>query len=431
VLDIDFIAQHPDVVRRAIGAKGGELDLDRLLAEHGEVKSLLQRIESLRAERNQLSKQTASASPEERQRLIEQSRAVGEELKALEPKLREAEERRRELMLLVPNIPGPDEPVGFDEDANVELRRWGEPPAFAFEARDHVDLLERNGWSDGGRVGKLAGSRTYALRGDAVLLEMALWRFAIDLLRERGFTPIELPSLAREAAFVGTGHFPAGRDDVYALEDDLYLSGTAEVGLNYLHSGEILSEAELPVRYAGFSTCFRREAGAAGRDVRGLVRVHQFYKVEQYVLCAADAGESARWFDALLANAEALVQALELPYRIVRLCTGEMGAGKVRAWDIECWIPAQGRYRETHTVSELTDWQARRADLRYRGEDGKVRHAYTLNNTAVATPRILVPLLEVHQRADFSVRVPVALRPYLGGVEVVGGRRLGGGWAER
>ncbi|MCH7718316.1 MAG: serine--tRNA ligase, partial [Chloroflexi bacterium] len=241
--------------------------------------------------------------------------------------------------------------------------------------------------------------------------------------QERDFTLIALPAISREGAFLGTGHFPSGREDVYALpQDDLYLSGTAEVGLNYLHSGELLAASDLPIRYAGFAACFRREAGAAGRDVRGLLRVHQFYKVEQFVMCAADREESARWFDVLLANGEALVQALELPYRLVRTCTGAMGAGKVRTWDIECWVPSQGQYRETHSVSEFYDWQARRADLRYRDEDGKVRHAYTLNNTAIATPRILVPFLEVHQQSDGSVRVPEKLRPYMG-AEVLGAQR--------
>jgi seryl-tRNA synthetase len=211
-------------------------------------------------------------------------------------------------------------------------------------------------------------------------------------------------------------------EDVYYLEkDDLYLSGTSEVSLNYLHSGEILAEAELPVAYAGFSLCFRREAGAAGRDVRGLFRVHQFYKVEQYVLCQADKEASYHWFEKLLDNAETLVQALELPYHVVRTCTGEMGAGKVRMWDIECWLPSQGRYRETHSVSELYDWQARRADLRYRDAEGKIRHAFTLNNTAVATPRLLIPLLEVHQQPDGSIRIPEKLRPYLRGAAILGG----------
>ncbi len=423
---MDFVVQNPDVVRRAAEVKGVDLDLDAILRLHDEVKTLLGRVEELRHERNVISKQTASAPKDERAELIESSRRVGQTLKELEPALREKQERLHELLLLIPNIPGPDEPVGSDEEDNVELRRWGEPPEFSFQALDHVELLERNDWADLGRIGKVAGSRTFTLRGEMVLLEMAIWRFAADFMRERGFTLIDLPSLAREEAFVGTGHFPSGKDDVYRLpDDDLYLSGTGEVGLTYLHSGEILAESELPVRYAGISACFRRESGAAGRDVRGLLRVHQFFKVEQYVICAADGEESGRWFDALLENGEALVQGLEIPYRVVRTCTGEMGVAKVRMWDIECWLPSQQRYRETHSVSELHDWQARRADLRYRGDDGKVRHAYTLNNTAIATPRILAPLLEVHQREDGTVRVPGALRPYLGGVEVLGTAKAG------
>ena len=420
---MEFLVQNPDVVRHAIDVKGIDLDLDQLLTLHGEGKALLGRIEELRHERNVVSKQTASAAAGERAALIEKSREVGGALKELEPALREQQERLRELLLLVPNIPGPDEPVGRDDEDNIELHRWGDPPQFAFPARDHVELLELHDWADLGRIGQVAGSRMYALKGEMVLLELALWRFACDFMQERDFTLIGLPSLAREGAFLGTGHFPSGREDVYALpQDDLYLSGTAEVGLNYLHSGELLAASDLPIRYAGFAACFRREAGAAGRDVRGLLRVHQFYKVEQFVMCAADREESARWFDVLLANGEALVQALELPYRLVRTCTGAMGAGKVRTWDIECWVPSQGQYRETHSVSEFYDWQARRADLRYRDEDGKVRHAYTLNNTAIATPRILVPFLEVHQQSDGSVRVPEKLRPYMG-TEVLGAQR--------
>jgi seryl-tRNA synthetase len=421
VLDMDFVVQNPDIVRRAAEVKGVDLDLDRILGLHGEVKRVLGQVEDLRHERNVVSKQTASATDDERAALIERSRSVGRTLKELEPTLREKQEQLHELLLLVPNIPASDEPVGRDEEDNVELRRWGEPPEFSFQARDHVELLELHDWADLGRIGKVAGSRTYTLKGEMVLLEMAIWRLAVDFMRERGFILIGLPALAREEAFVGTGHFPSGREDVYRLpEDDLYLSGTGEVGLTYLHSGEIFAASDLPVRYAGVSTCFRRESGAAGRDVRGLLRVHQFFKVEQYVICAADEEESARWFDALLANGETLVQSLEVPYRVVRTCTGEMGAGKVRMWDIECWLPSQQRYRETHSVSELYDWQARRADLRYRGEDGKVRHAYTLNNTAIATPRILAPLLEVHQQQDGTIHVPAALRPYLGNVEVIG-----------
>lgn len=421
MLDLDFITRNPDVVRRAIEVKGVNLDLDDLLRAHAEMKETLQRVETLRAERNRLSKLTGSAPTEERQRFIEQSRELGGQLTELEPRLRDQEAHLRHFLLRVPNVPADDEPVGDSEEQNVVHRRWGEPPRFPFKARDHVELVEMNGWADLARPGKIAGSRTYMLRGELVQIEMAIWRMAIDLLRERGFTVIEVPSFVKEEALIGTGHFPSAVEDVYYLEkDDLYLSGTSEVSLNYIHSGEILSEADLPVRYAGFSLCFRREAGAAGRDVRGLFRVHQFFKVEQYVMCAPDKDESRRWFEGLLDNAETLVQALELPYRVVRTCTGEMGAGKVRMWDIECWVPSQERYRETHSVSELYDWQARRADLRYRDSAGKLRYAYTLNNTAVATPRLLIPLLEVHQQQDGTVRIPEKLRQYLGGLEVAG-----------
>ena len=417
---MDVLVEQPDAVRRAIELKAVDLDLDQLLALHDQVKALLGQLEELRRERNVLSKQTASAADDERAALIERSRQIGGTLKEREPHLRDQQAQLNQLLLLVPNIPGPDEPIGRDDDDNVELRRWGEPPKFTFQARDHVELLELHDWADLERSGRVAGSRTYALKGAMVRLELALWRFAADFMEERGFTLIDLPSFAREAAFIGTGHFPGGREEVYQLDEDLYLSGTAEVGLNYLHSGEILAASDLPIRYAGFSTCFRREAGAAGREMRGLVRVHQFYKVEQYVICAADREESARWFDTLLANGEALVQALELPYRVVRTCTGAMGAGKIRMWDIECWVPSQEVYRETHSVSEIYDWQARRSNLRYRDEDGTVRFAFTLNNTAIATPRILVPLLEVHQQADGTVRVPERLRPYLGDAELLG-----------
>ena len=422
MLDLDFITANPEAVRRAIEVKGVDLDLDELLRAYESLKATLQEVEALRAERNRLSKLTGSAASEERQRFIDQSRQIGARLGELDPGLREKERRLRELLLRVPNIPADDEPVGEGEEQNVEHHAWGERPEFSFRPRDHVELVELNDWADLARSGKIAGPRTYTLKGALVQIEMAIWQMAIDLLRERGFRVISVPSLVKEEALIGTGHFPSAVEDVYRLEkDDLYLSGTSEVTLNYLHSGEILSEADLPIAYAGFSLCFRREAGAAGRDVRGLFRVHQFYKVEQYVMCPADKDESHRWFQRLLDNAETLVQALELPYRVVRTCTGEMGAGKVRMWDIECWIPSQGRYRETHSVSELYDWQARRADLRYRTAEGKVRHAFTLNNTAVATPRLLIPLLEVHQREDGSVRIPEALRPYVGGAETLGG----------
>ena len=423
MLDMKFIREHPDEVRYAIVVKQIDLDLDELLAADQAVQEFARQIQELREERNANAKAMPRAVPEERQALVERGRAIGDALKALEPGLREADERRSQLLLRVPQIPSPDAPIGTSEADNVEIKRWGEPPVFAFPPRDHVQLLELNRWAELERAAQVAGSRNYVLKNEMVLLEMALCRYALDTLRSKGFDLLSVPALVREAALIGTGHFPSGRDQVYYLPaDDLYLSGTAEVPTNALHMGEILAERDLPLRYASFSPAFRREAGSGGRDVRGLIRVHQFSKVEQYVLCVAEPEESARWHAMLLGNAEEMVQALGLPYRLVETCTADMGAGKVRMTDIECWVPSEGRYRETHSCSTLHDWQARRSNLRYRDARGRVRFAHTLNNTALATPRILVPLLENHQQADGSIRLPDVLVPYMAGRKALSSR---------
>ena len=329
---------------------------------------------------------------------------------------------RAALMWRTPGIPAADVPLGRDDKDNVEIRRRGEPPTFAHAIRDHIDLIEHNNWGELSRVTDVAGSRTYALKGELARLELAIHLFVLDKLTDRGFTMITVPAIARESAFYGTGHFPGGKEDAYHLPaDDLYLSGTAEIILTSLHRGEIIDEERLPILYAGYSPCFRREAGSFGRDVRGLMRVHQFTKVEQYVICKDDPAESARWHQELLSAAEEVVADLELPYRVVECCTGEMGLGKHRMHDIEVWVPTLGIYRETHSCSSLHDWQARRADLRYRATaDHKVRHVHTLNNTGVATPRLLVPLLENHQLPDGRVRLPEKIRGYMGGKTHIG-----------
>nr|ACI03606.1 dynein microtubule-binding domain (47:47) fused to seryl-tRNA synthase-monomer [synthetic construct] len=317
------------------------------------------------------------------------------------------------LLLQVPLPPWPGAPVG-GEEANREIKRVGGPPEFSFPPLDHVALMEKNGWWEP-RASQDSGSRSYALKGDLASYEEALLRFAADFMARRGFTPADTPSRAREKAFLGTGHFPAYRDQVRAeSETDTYTTGTAEVVLNALHSGEILPYEALPLRYAGYAPAFRSEAGSFGKDVRGLMRVHQFHKVEQYVLTEASLEASDRAFQELLENAEEILRLLELPYRLVEVATGDMGPGKWRQVDIEVYLPSEGRYRETHSCSALLDWQARRANLRYRDPEGRVRYAYTLNNTALATPRILAMLLENHQLQDGRVRVPQALIPYMG-----------------
>lgn len=415
MLDIKFIRGNPEMVRQAIEKKGVELDLDALLELDRQVQGLKRTIEQLQAERNANAKAVARARLEERAALIEKGKEIGRRLAGLEPELRALEVQLKNLLYLTPTIPWEGAPVGPDDSFNVETRVHGNPRIFLFEPLDHVALIEKNGWGDFERAAKVSGSRSYILKGDLMVYEQALLRFALDRMIQAGFTPMSVPSLTKEEALYAHGQFPAARDQVYSVDgQDAYLAGTAEVLLNYLHAGEILSEAELPRPYCALSPCFRSEAGSAGRDVRGLMRVHQFNKVEQYVLCKAELQESDRWFETMLAISEGILQALELPYRVVEVSTGDMGLGKYRQVDLETWVPSENRYRETHSCSALLDWQARRSGLRYRDEHGKIHYAYTLNNTALATPRILVMLLENHQNEDGTVNVPKAVQPYFG-----------------
>lgn len=416
MLSLQFIRDHADAVRRAAEAKNAPLDLDRLLAVDGEVRSLKTRIDELRRQRNEVSASFKTAEPSERPALGARAKAFGAEAAEAEAALAGKSAELEALMLKVPNIPWEGAPIGPDESANIVVRTEGERPRFGFEPRDHVALAEMNDWADLSRITQVAGSRMYALKGRLALLEQALMFWAQQLIAADGFTLMTVPSLAKPEAFVGTGHFPGHEEEAYEVpKDGLYLAGTAEIALTGLHSGEILDSAQLPILYAGYSPCFRREAGSAGRDVRGLLRVHQFYKLEQYVICEDDEAQSAHWHARLLANAERLLQALEIPYQVVETSTGDMGLGKFRMNDIESWVPSLGKYRETHSCSTFHDWQARRANIRWRDGERRVRFVHTLNNTALASPRILVPLLENHQEADGRVRLPAALRGLMGG----------------
>jgi seryl-tRNA synthetase len=366
------------------------------------------------------SKEFAKADEGRRAELRAEQAELDAELKTLREQLAEVNEKLQEMLLLTPTIPWEGAPVGPDESANVVIRKVGTPPEFGFKPLDHVELLEKRGWADFTRARRVAGERAYALTSDMVLFERAVHSYALDLLQTKDFTLVSVPSLVRQGALIGTGQFPAHREETYAIPaDDLYLAGTAEVALVGFHSGETLDYKQLPIRYAGISPCFRREAGSAGRDVRGLLRVHQFEKVEQFVICVADAAESDRWHAELLGTAEQLLQGLGLAYEVMECSTGDMGAGKYRMNDINTWMPSLGTYRETHSCSSLHDWQARRANVRYRDADNTLRFAYTLNNTAVATPRILAALVENYQTPDAQVEVPAVLRPYLGGRELL------------
>jgi len=418
MLDLAFIRHHPDIVKEAARVKYNPIDIDYLLEVDRQVLELQRQVEEARAEQNKISKRIQEAGKDKAQRdaLIAEGKLLAEQIKAMEPLLHELEETRQQLLYLVPNIPDPSAPIGKDENDNVPIRYWGEQPTFDFQPLDHYALMQKLDVVDIERAVKIAGARSYALQGDAARLELALMNFAMDLIARKGFTPLTVPAMARAFGFLGSGQFPKGRDQVYALEDeDTFLVGTAEVSITGMYKDEMLSYEDLPLTFVGSCPCFRKEAGTYGKDTRGVFRVHQFNKVEQYVISKADHEDSVRWHEQLIRNAEEVVQALELPYRVVNVCTGEMGDGKVGMYDLECWIPSEGRYRETHSCSYFHDWQARRVNIRYRDEDGKLTFVYTLNNTALASPRILLPLLEVHQQPDGSVRIPAAVRPYMAG----------------
>jgi seryl-tRNA synthetase len=416
MLDRRFIRENPDAVRAAVQVKGINLDVDELLGLDQASRELQRELDDAQTQRKSFAREFAKADEATRARLRSEHDQQDQHLQKVRAELAAVNEKLQSLLLLTPMIPWDGAPIGPDDSANVTIRTWGERPVFDFEPKDHVELLENRGWAEFARARKVSGERAYALIGDMVLLERAMLSYALDQLIARGSVVISVPSLVREEPLIGNGQFPAHRDETYAITaDDLYLAGTAEVALVGLHSGEILDAKALPIRYAGISPCFRREAGSAGRDVRGLVRVHQFEKVEQFVICAADDEKSDTWHFELLGAAEQLLQGLGLYYEVVECSTGDMGAGKYRMNDVNTWFPSLSKFRETHSCSSLHDWQARRANLRYRDTEGTVRFAYTLNNTAIATPRLLAALVENYQTADQKVRVPEVLRPYLAG----------------
>ena len=425
MLDIKYIAENPEVIKAGLAKKGyskEDIDVDALIALYKDINKLKTSSQALSEEKNKLSNSIKSASAEERPNIIAKSKQIGEELKVEQEKLAAEQEKYDNIMWRMPNMPSPESPVGKDDSENVVRRRVGELPKFDFTPRDHIELMELNDWSEMERIAKVSGSRTYAIKNDLAKLELAMHMMVLDKLRANGFTVITVPSISKEKPLYGQGYLPFSRDEVYYMPaDDIYLSGTAELILNSLRADEILPENELPILYAGFSPCFRREAGAAGKDTRGLIRVHQFMKTEQFVICKNDIAESEKWHKKLLQISEEVLQDLELPYQVLEVCTGDMGAPKYRQYDLEAWVPSQNCYRETHSCSNITDWQARRTNLRYRDNaDGKVKFVHTLNNTGIATLRALVLFIENHQNADGTVNIPEKLRPYMGGVAKIG-----------
>lgn len=420
MLDIRFIREHPELVQAGAQKKRIAFDVQQLLAADEHRRALVGKVEQLKALRNKRSKEIPHLQGAARQAALEEMKQVAAESKALEGPLREAEAQFEALMLRVPNVPAVDVPEGDTDADNVVLRTWGTLPQFDFPPRDHVELGEWLDIIDVTRAVKIAGSRTYFLKNAGALLEQAVLQFALQHMTRKGFTPMLVPHLVKDEAMIGTAYFPVGQEQTYRMpEDQVNLIGTAEVPLTSYYADEILREEELPKYLVGLSNCYRREAGTYGKDTRGLYRIHQFQKVEQVVLCRNDAEVSNHEHEHILHNAEEVLQALNLPYRIVAVCGGDLGVPQVKKYDIETWMPSRNAYGETHSASKFHDFQARRLRLRYRDQEGNVRFMHTLNNTVIASPRILIPLLEMHQRADGSVAIPDVLQPYMGGIQEI------------
>lgn len=443
MIDIRLIREDPQRFIEAARRKRIACDVEGLCTLDDRRRTLQTELDDLRHQQNEIGGQIANyrnpkskyhkdavaagRSPEdlksEADKLVEQTSELKSRIQELEQEQRELNDRFEAAMLTIPQPPADEVPVGEDDTQNVELRRVGEVPSFDFEPRDHVQLMSESGMLDLERGVKLAGARNYILKGDGAALHRAMLQMALDLMVQRGFVQMAVPVLVRDTMMVGTGYFPGGEEQAYRCErDEMSLVGTAEVPLTAYHCDEILSEDELPRKYVALSPCFRREAGAAGKDTYGLYRIHAFDKVEQVIICRNDEEVSRQHHAEILLNAEDVLARLELPYRVVNVCTGDLGQGQVQKFDIETWMPSRGNYGETHSASRFHEFQARRLKLRYRDSQKTVRFCHTLNNTVLASPRMLIALVENHQQADGSIYVPAALRSYLGGRERIGGK---------
>lgn len=408
MLDIKFIRENLELCKQAAKNKNREVEWDRLLALDDRRRELIGKSEAIRAKRNKAEKATT-----------EQERSAGrklkQEMKSLEEELKNVEREYDALMLTIPNVPDESVPVGKDSTGNKTIKTWGKVPEFDFSVKDHIELATKLDLIDFERGAKVGGRRAYFLKNEAAQMEFAVLFYTFQKLIVKGYTPLIAPSLVKEFTLIGNGQFPWGREEVYRVEkDDVYLAGTAEVPVTAYFSGEALAEKDLPKKFVAFSPCFRREAGSYGKDTRGVYRLHQFSKVEQVIISTNDMNNSFTLHEELLANAEEILQDLELPYRVLLMCTGDMGEPQVKKYDIETWMPGRKGYGETMSNSVMGDFQARRLKIRYKAKDGKTLYCHTLNNTAIASPRILIAILENYQQKDGSVRVPKVLQAYLG-----------------
>jgi len=417
MLDINYIRNNRQTVKQACINK--QLDatvIDQLLKVDQQRRQLQKKVDDVRASINEHAQKikievTKGKKPTLSDR--EEGRQLKSKLKEIGPQLKEIEEQFQTLMYQIPNVPAEDVPVAADETGNVVVRQVGQPKKFTFTPQPHEKIMEKLGWLDTKRAVKLAGFRAYFLKGKGLLLEQAILRYALHLLVDADFTPMEVPVMVNETAMWGTGYFPWGAEDHYKTQDGQYLTGTAEVALTAYHQGEILKESDLPIKMCGISPCFRREVGSYGKDTQGIVRVHQFNKIEQVVYTVADETVTREWHEKMLGLAEKLLKKLNLPYQVLAMCTGDMGAGQRKKYDLETWFPAQNKYRETHSASYFNDFQARRLNIRYQTKDGLIKYIYTLNNTMAATPRLLAAIVENYQTANGQVEIPTVLKRWM------------------
>ncbi len=419
MLDIKFIRDNKEIVKAGAKKKHLDVDIDRLVSVDDERLKILKEVEDLRAEINRVSNDIArNQDTNLKIQLIEEMRLVKEDIKTKEEKLKKIMEEWQKIMVTIPNVPDMSVPEGEDDKSNVEVKVWGDKPNFSFTPKDHIELMNNLGMLDLERGVKVAGFRGYFLKGAGAELQFALWRFTQDFFANKGFTPMIVPSLVKREVFAGTGYLPQGEDDLYKTQDGDFLAGTAEVATMGYYMGEVLDKKDLPIKFFSFSPCFRREAGSHGKDTRGILRVHEFYKFEQVVLCEANHEESVKFHEELNKNTEELTQALGLHYHVVANCGGDLGLGQVKKYDIEVWLPSEGTYRETGSASYFHDFQTRRLNIRYRDEEGRMRFVHSLNNTALSG-RPLIMVVENYQQEDGSIKIPEALRPYMGGREFI------------
>ncbi|MFA6554131.1 MAG: serine--tRNA ligase [Candidatus Paceibacterota bacterium] len=415
MLDIKFIRENKELITAAAKKKHLNFVVEELIALDDKRRLLMGSTEKRRAEQNSASEKIASAkSPEERQKLIDEMKIVKTAMEKDEEALKEVMKDWQSAMLRVPNIPDMSVPEGDSDADNKEIKTWGECPKFPFEPKDHVDLMTNLKMVDFDRGAKVHGFRGYFLMGDGARLSFAIWNYALEFFSKKGFNPIIPPIVLRKLNFLGSGYLPQGEEDLYKTQDGDYLAGTAEVPIMGFHSDEVFTASELPKKYLGFSPCYRREAGAHGKDVRGLIRVQEFYKFEQVIICEANHETSVKHHEEVNRNIEEFIESLNIPYHTVVNCGGDLGQGQVKKYDVELWVPKEQKYREIGSASYFHDFQTRRLNIKYRDTEGVMRYAHSLNSTAIPTPRILVSLVENYQQADGSIKIPEVLVKYFG-----------------